>query len=75
MQTVAGIILCDGEAEYYAADVPEALVQTWSKTSEHILGVAALVARHTCEPRSASRKAISFVDNDAVKKFFDPLYF
>lgn len=69
--TIAGVLVVDDRAEYFAANVPISLVQHWSKRAKHIIGMVELyavaVARKTWAKDIASRKAISFVDNDAAK--------
>ena len=70
--TIGGVLLIDGCVEYFAANVPPELVSKWLKSSKHIIGMVELyavaVARKTWEHRLASRKTISFVDNDAAKE-------
>ena len=70
--TIGGVLLIDGCVEYFAANVPPELVDKWQKSSKHIIGMVKLyavaVARKTWEHRLASRKTISFVDNDAAKE-------
>ena len=72
IHTIGGVLMVDERVEYFAANVPDELTAKWKKVSKHIIGMVELyavaVARKTWEHSLASRKVISFVDNDAAKE-------
>ena len=68
--TIGGVLLHDGQYEYFSCEVPRELVEEWSSSFSHFIGLvelyAVLVARCLWGDRLAGARAIFFIDNNSA---------